>query len=1598
MPSTSEDPVRERIAAVIAHLRARLGDKPDRADLEYFVRLMLQRMAPEEAAGRSVENLYGASLSLWRFAEARAPGEPRIRVYNPKIERDGWGSPHTVVDIVNDDMPFLVDSVGLALTNAGHELHLLLHPIVETRRDAAGKRGPAGDNIRESVMHVEIGQVADTAALEAIAADLERALADVRAAVADWQPMQAALGRALRQLEETPPPLDPGEVAEAIALLRWMGDNNFTFLGYREYDYRGGAEGGDLRIVAGSGLGILRRPEHRVMGGRGGFNVATEEVQRFLKRRELLIVTKANARSTIHRAVPLDYIGVRRFDEAGEAIGEWRFIGLFTSSAYSHSPRDIPLLRRKVRKVIERAGLAPQSYDAKALLHILDSYPRDELFQISENDLFDIATGVLPLETRPRIRVFPRRDEFGRFVSCLVYVPRERYDSELGQRFAAILGQAFHGEVGAFHIQIGDEPLARLHVVIATPPDAPRDIAIAAIESKLQAAARLWPDDLKAALAEKLGEADGNRLFDRFSTAFPAAYRDRYDVATALFDISKIETLSAGNALAVNLAQPLEAGPGELTFKLYHLAAPVPLSDCLPVLEHMGFRVIEENPFQIARNHGATSAWIHEFRLEKRDGAAIDLGRAKDKFETAFERIWHGAAEDDRFNRLVLEADLDWREVWILRAYCKYLRQIGALFSQAYMEDALFANGAIAALLIRLFHARFDPANDESRAERAAAVAREVEAALDRVESLDEDRILRRYKHLIEATLRTNFYLAPQKPYLALKLASTEIEDLPLPRPMVEIFVHSPSVEAIHLRGGKVARGGIRWSDRREDFRTEILGLMKAQMVKNAVIVPVGAKGGFVPKRPPFGQGRAAVQADAIACYQDLIRGLLDLTDNFLGQRLVPPTDVVRHDDDDPYLVVAADKGTATFSDIANGIAKEYGYWLGDAFASGGSAGYDHKKMGITARGAYEMVKRHFREIGVDLARAPITAVGIGDMSGDVFGNGMLLVPKLKLVAAFDHRHVFLDPDPDIDKALAERRRLFELPASSWADYDQTLISKGGGVFERKLKTVPISPEVKARFGIAADHLTPLELIRALLTAEVDLLWNGGIGTYVKASGESHAEVGDRANDGVRVNGADLRAKVVGEGGNLGFTQRGRIEYAAKGGRINTDALDNSAGVDTSDHEVNIKILLDSLVAEGELTEKQRNALLQTMTDEIAALVLRDNYLQGQAVSLVEAEGARALPALERLMRGLEQAGKLDRAVEFLPDTAEVAARAKAGQGLTRPEIAVLLAYAKTSLYGDLLASGLPEDAAFAGDLANYFPRELHERFGAAIKRHRLGREIVATAIANSVVNRAGPGFIGDVAEETEAPPDAIARAYVIARDVFELRRYWREVEVLDNKVPAAHQTEMLRAANELLRAAVLWFLRQKGGAIDIVTTVAAYAPGIAALREDLRGLLGEAAPDLGQAAARLAAEGVPEWLANAAAAAPYLAAAPAIVDAATTLRAETGRVGRVFFSLGHALGLDWLRQSARSAEFADYWQRLAAATAAEDLTLLQRDLTIAVLEHANGDWDQAIAEWRERRGAGLARLEQLVEECRLSGNIDAARLAIANRHLQAML
>ncbi|MFH8500001.1 NAD-glutamate dehydrogenase [Streptomyces coeruleorubidus] len=1606
-------------------------EAPDRESLLSFLQRYYLHTAPEDLTDRDPVDVFGAAVSHYRLAENRPQGTANVRVHTPTVEENGWTCSHSVVEVVTDDMPFLVDSVTNELTRQGRGIHVVIHPQFIVRRDVTGKLievlpSPATglgdlphDAHVESWIHVEIDRETDRADLKQITADLLRVLSDAREAVEDWGKMREAATRLAEGLPDEPIPADlPGpQVEEARELLRWLADDHFTFLGYREYQLRGDDS---LAAVPGTGLGILRAdPHHSDQESHPvspSFERLPADARAKAREHKLLVLTKANSRSTVHRPSYLDYIGVKKFDAEGNVVGERRFLGLFSSAAYTESVRRVPVIRRKVEEVLEQAGFSPHSHDGRDLLQILETYPRDELFQTPVDELRSIVTSVLYLQERRRLRLYLRQDEYGRYYSALVYLPRDRYTTAVRLRIIEILKEELGGISVDFTAWNTESILSRLHFVVRVPQgtELPElsDADKERIEARLVEAARSWEDAFSEALNAELGEERAAELMRRYAHAFPEGYKADHNPRAAVADLVHLEQLNAeeGEDFALSLYEPVGAAPEERRFKIYRTGDAISLSAVLPVLNRLGVEVVDERPYEL-RCTDRSVAWIYDFGLRMprpRGGGDYFGDDARERFQDAFAATWTGKAENDGFNALVLSAGLTWRQATVLRAYAKYLRQAASTFSQDYMEDTLRNNVHTTRLLVSLFEARMSPDRQRAGHEIVDALLEEVDAALDQVASLDEDRILRSFLTVIKATLRTNFFqeAAGGKPheYVSMKFDPQAIPDLPAPRPAFEIWVYSPRVEGVHLRFGKVARGGLRWSDRREDFRTEILGLVKAQMVKNTVIVPVGAKGGFVAKQlPDPSVDRDAWMAEGIASYKTFISALLDITDNMVAGEVVPPADVVRHDEDDTYLVVAADKGTATFSDIANGVAEKYNFWLGDAFASGGSAGYDHKGMGITARGAWESVKRHFRELGVDTQTEDFTVVGIGDMSGDVFGNGMLLSEHIRLVAAFDHRHIFIDPNPDAATSYAERRRLFELPRSSWEEYNKELLSAGGGIFPRTAKAIPVNAHIREALGIEAKvtKLTPADLMKAILQAPVDLLWNGGIGTYVKSSTESNADVGDKANDAIRVDGKDLRVKVVGEGGNLGLTQLGRIEFALHGGRINTDAIDNSAGVDTSDHEVNIKILLNGLVADGDMTVKQRNKLLAEMTDEVGQLVLRNNYAQNTAIANALAQSKDMLHAQQRFMKHLVREGHLDRALEFLPTDRQIRERLAQGQGLTSPETAVLLAYTKITVAEELLHTSLPDDPYLRGLLHCYFPTELREQFPDRLDGHPLRREIVTTVLVNDTVNTGGTTYLHRLREETGASLEEIVRAQTAAREIFRQSPVWDGVEALDNKVEADVQTRIRLHSRRLVERGTRWLLNNRPQPLQLAETVDFFAERVEQVWTQLPKLLRGADLEWYQKIYdELTDVGVPDELATRVAG--FSSAFPTldIVSVADRMGREPLDVADVYYDLADRLRITQLMDRIIELPRADRWQSMARAAIREDLYAAHAALTADVLAVGDGTStpEQRYKAWEQKNAAILGRARTTLEEIQGSEAFDLANLSVAMRTMRTLL
>ena len=1566
--------------------------------LAEFSRAFYDRGAAEDLVAYTAEELIGFVRDAWQDFQTHELGTHRVSIADPAFKAQGSKVKGvSVIEIVNDNMPFLVDSVMDELQESKIEVHLVLHPIFIVERNGKGKltsaiarkKPPKRTDRQESLIHIHVTRIDTDEARAALKARLDKVLTDVRSVVADFKPMQERLAEAIDTYKTTQIPGSSDELWEAIHFLEWMENDNFIFLGMREYTFEGGVEEGELSPHAGTGLGLLSDPEVRVLRRGSEFVQITPEIREFLKKPEPLIIAKANVKSTVHRRVHMDYVGAKLYDDEGSMVGELRIVGLFASTAYTEPTNTIPFLRRKVASVLARAGYGSESHSGRALRNVLEAYPRDELFQIERDRLYDFAISILQLDERPRIRVLSRPDKFDRYVSILVFVPRDRYSTEVRLNVGTYLASIYEGRLSAWYVTYPEGPLARVHYIIGrdkgeTPKPAQEDLEAAVADM-----VRTWSDSVRDALNKEFAPAQARKLADRYALSFHGGYKEVYNAQSALFDIVKLETLADKNDTTITFHQTAGSRDSRLSLKVYHRSSPIPLSARVPLLENMGFRVINERTYRITPADAPLS-YMHEMTLESRSGEDIAFTeQLQSRLESMFMAIWTGKAEDDGYNRLVLTADLAWRDIAVIRALSKYLRQAGIRFSEDYMWSTLNNYPAITAKLVELFHLRFNP--DVTEKDRVSGTERlegELLSSLEDVASLDDDRILRRFQNVIESILRTNFYQLDKKGQpkqtFAFKINSWQIDDLPQPRPFREISVYSPRVEGVHLRFGPVARGGLRWSDRPQDFRTEVLGLVKAQQVKNAVIVPVGAKGGFVPKNLPPMSDRDAWFKEGTESYKIFINALLDVTDNLEEDKVLPPERVQRFDGDDPYLVVAADKGTATFSDTANSISESRHFWLGDAFASGGSAGYDHKKMGITARGAWEAVKRHFREMNRDIQTEPFTAAGVGDMSGDVFGNGMLLSRTTRLVAAFDHRDIFLDPDPDPAKTWEERKRIFDLGRSSWKDYNEELISKGGGIFSRQLKSIPLSPEVQAMLKLDKMSATPQEVMSAILKMEVDLLWFGGIGTYIRAWTQTDADVGDRANDPIRVTASEVGAKVIGEGANLGLTQLARIEFNKKGGRCNSDAIDNSAGVNSSDMEVNIKIALGAAVKSGKLTIEQRNALLAEMTDEVAELVLRNNYLQTLAISMTELRGMEDFGYQVRMMRQLEQAGLLNRVVEQLPDEATLDEMRKAGQTLTRAELGVLLAYAKITLYDSLLESTVPDDDYLARELFRYFPDQMAETYKDEISGHRLRREIIATMLANSMINRGGSTFITRLRDQTDATATEIAQGFVAVRNSFDLTDLNSEIDQLDTKIDGGLQLELYTEIQSLLLERVVWFKRNVSFDKGLSEVVERFRTGIAVLRGKLDTVLPEEpATILAERTAAFVDQGVPEALARRIAWLPAERAIPDVVIVSEETGADLDTAAKAYFEVAHHFQLGAILELANDLDVRDYYDGLALDRARGMLVSAQRALAIAAVRAGGFDT------WLTEHESEVGRRKRAVSEI-LDGGLSVSKFSVA--------
>jgi len=1579
------------------------------AEFTQFIRDLYKYAAPEEVANRPIDELYAAALSLWKYCDQRDQNSSKIRVFNPTLEEHGWPAPHTIIQIVTDDMPFLLDSVTSNLLEDGNDLHMLVHPIMEKKRDKKGKIIPAksgdkgGRPVTESIMHIEITVMTDPEQIAALEAKLNKVLAFVRAAIEDWQTMLGKMDEVSKNLAAVPKSAaDPKQTQEAIKFLDWLKADNFTILGYREYYH----DNEDPSKTRGEGFGMLRDPDVLVLKGPDGLVTTSPEVEYFLEQPVVMLITKANVKSLVHRVVHLDYIGFKKYDKQGNVISEIRFVGLFTSQSYNQQAEIVPFLDRKVRHVVEASGFKADSHDGRALMHILEALPRDELFQIEVDHLLEIAMGILHLKIMPKCQAFIRKDRFERYISALVFVPRELYDSTLRGKVENILCDAFNGELSSRYAQLSNDRIARWHFIIRTKPGNVPNPDTASINIRLAEVAQRWTDHLQEVLNDRWGEEVGTTLFRKFNKSFSHAYREHFDPRFTVTDIEKLEQLPESQNIQFNFYRLAEDPDSAIRMKIYTSRQSIALSDCLPMLENLGLRVVEENAFSVRTDEGVETVThsIHDFYMEDPGQNALDLTVMKERLENTLRVVWIERIENDSFNKLVLKAGMNYRQVLILRVYSKYLRQLGLSYSETYMQDTLTQYWEIARDLAALFEVNFSLVLPRKlkREQESVRLEKAIRTQLQKVDSLDQDRMLRSYLNVITNTLRTNFYQTmpdgTNKAYVSIKINSREVKEAPKPKPYAEIFVYSPHVEGVHLRSGPVARGGLRWSDRREDFRTEVLGLVKAQQVKNTIIVPVGAKGGFVPKKIPVGASREEILAEGIACYKTFICGMLDITDNLKDNKVIYPTNVIRRDGDDPYLVVAADKGTASFSDIANGLAQDYGFWLDDAFASGGSKGYDHKKMGITAKGAWVSVQRHFREKDIDVQKDSITVIGVGDMSGDVFGNGLLCSKAVKLVAVFDHRDIFIDPDPDPAKSYRERKRLFNLPRSSWQDYGNNLISPGGGIFSRKSKSIPLSPEMKQLLGLdpSQESATPNQVIKAILKSRTDLLWFGGIGTYIKSSRESHSQVGDRANDAIRINGNELNCIVLAEGGNLASTQRGRIEFALRGGLLNTDAVDNSAGVDCSDNEVNIKILVNSLVQDGKLTLNQRDELLVDMTDEVSQIVLRDNYLQTQAISIARASCIKELDSFVRFMNDMVKTANLDRELEFLPSDDELIERTEGELGLTRPEIAILVAYAKMGLYDELMKSEFLDDPYLDKFLIRSFPAQLRDKYKKDICKHQLKRAIIAKEMCNQIVNRGG---IQAIKEETGAMAADIARASLLADEVFGLTDLYEKIENLDHIAPATIQILMLMDVEAFGRRQTIWFLNNTDATRPISEVIAQFRPGIQKLFSKSSTIQNQYDDSLRCKIAMYCEQNVDQVLATHIANLELKISACDIVMVAKDMNIDVVDVAQAYFVLGDKIGFDWLRAQAELVESTDHWDRLATNSVVTDLLDQQKYLTrTALVDLKDSDTMEAARLWLEKVEHSTDRIQKLIKDFQSTGRINVTKLGFAARQIRNVI
>lgn len=1593
---------KEKVLSQLSTLISERVEKHRARSVDTFAHDYFKFATERDLGHQALDETYGSLLSHWNFAQRRLPGQAIIRVFNPTLEEHGWQSPHTVVEIIVEDLPFLVQSITMELNRLGLNTYQFIHPVLEVSRLDNGmlcsypSTVPSASN-DESFIHIQVDHQSDKSKIVELTNRLNLVIDHVRAANDDWYLCRDKINSACQDLSKVKTANSKQQIDEAIAFLKWLLDGNFVLLGYRQYEIAKHGNEYGLKEVANSGLGVLRSSLNPSNASK--FALLSADAYSLISQATPLLITKATTRSVVHRAVFMNYIGVKRFDLKGKVIGEMRFLGLFSASAYRTPLEEIPLIKTKVERVFKLAGFSDNSHNGKALLHVMDEMPRDEVLHSTDAEFYRCAMGILMLNERQRVRVFVRHDVYGQFVSSLVYVPRESFHTDNRKKIQKILLETFKGESAEIQVQLSESMLARIHFIIHVRECCAVEFDVNEIEAKIIEAIHDWKDGLKDALTNHFGEEKGGALYAAFADGLSAAYREDHMPKQAVLDLEHLDAIQ-DRGFRIMLYRPLELEGQRFRFKLYCQGMPAPLSETLPMLEHLGVIVCDEKPYEITNESTGTKFWIDDFGVSYHVEDDINLESIKPVFQDAFERIWYGHIESDGFNRLVIKAGLDWKSISLFRAFYFYLRQTGMGFSQNYVESTLENNPAVVELLLKCFDARLNPQNFDQQT--VDSTVKEITENIDQVSSLDQDRILRHYLNLVLAILRTNYYQDQIDdkgvPYFSFKFDPSMVDGLPSPRPRYEIFVYSPRVEGVHMRGGNIARGGLRWSDRKEDFRTEILGLLKAQMTKNSVIVPTGAKGGFVAKQLDESGSREEIHREVLGCYRVFIQGLLDITDNLVKNKIKKPTNVVCHDGDDPYLVVAADKGTATFSDTANSIAEEYQFWLGDAFASGGSIGYDHKKMGITARGAWESVKYHFSERQLDVDTTPFTVVGIGDMSGDVFGNGVLLSTQIKLLGAFNHQHIFLDPDPDPKQSFDERKRLFEMPRSTWMDYDKKLISKGGGVYERQSKSIKLTEPVKKVFGIEANQITPNELIRRILTAPVDLLWNGGIGTYVKSGSERHGDVGDRSNDSIRIDATELRCKVIGEGGNLGLTQHGRIEFAKLGGGINTDSVDNSAGVDCSDHEVNIKILLNQIITQGEITEIQRNRLLESMTEEVARLVLKNNYLQARAIGLIEEQSGELSTLHKRIITRLERDARLDRSLEGLANDEEMDERKAVGKGLVRPEVCVFIAYSKMLLKETLLSSYDEFDLELMErELLGYFPEVLRKSYRNEIRKHHLSREIFVNSIVNNMVNRLGAAFPFRLMDETGGSVADTVTDFRYACDIYGISELWEEIESL-NTIDLATTQEMMVDLRRLLERTMFWLQNYHCGIqnkkevyTDLITGMGQVSADILKfLPEFDRGVIEKRSKNLTE-------KNVPKNVAYKIGNLNGLFSCLDVIAVSRDCQRSIRDLSKIFFKVDEKLDLNQLRFKINCLPRDDYWQSLARTSVRDDFHKACRSLLKQAVVSKNRNTDKVVEVWWEKNQAPIARYQRIIGEFHQEGEQKLEKITVAVKALQAI-